>query len=183
MKKNTKPKISNTTTDIDAPSKNDRWDEYLNTITLQMTPAKGEHKLRAFQGFAIWAKENEEAFHIHEYWDMKGIEPMTVSRWLKERKIYEQLYNQAKREIGRRRDKIVIKERLSSNTGIAFTLPQYLPDWRDERDERAALKVVATADSAEPTKLKIEVTTIPTTAEVDEQLKKRENERRDNDKA
>ena len=115
------------------------FDEYLNTITMQMFPSTKEHKERFFTKMVLWARDDEDALHIYQFLDKENIDPDTVLRWATQDKALKAMYDRAKRHIGYRREIGALKKKFDAATAT-YTLPQYCNVWRDEHRARAALK-------------------------------------------
>lgn len=118
---------------------NFEFDEYLNTITMQMFPSTKEHKQRFFTKMVLWARDDEDALHIYQFLDKENIHPDTVLDWVSKDKTLKALYDRAKRHIGYRREIGALKKKFDAATAT-YTLPQYCNIWRDEYRARAALK-------------------------------------------
>ncbi len=139
------------------------WEEYLSTISWQMAPANSQTKERLAIEIALWAQENENAFDLTAFMDMKGIPPKTFYEWKAKNIVLYEAYEKAKRIIGRRRETLAIQRNLGVSHATTFILPQYLTTWKNEFESRAKLRA---KEETSPTVINVVMPKFPETEEV-----------------
>jgi hypothetical protein len=132
-------KITKSTISKIKPTDNSKWDEYLNTYSLQMFPASDQFKERLGVEMLEWARTNEDALIIEEYFDIRGICVDDVYRWIPACEVLAKAYEAAKRIIGYRREKGALKSDLNAST-VHITMPHYSKVWRETEKWRSELK-------------------------------------------
>jgi hypothetical protein len=107
--------------------KKDRdWEEYLNTISLQMSPANGTMKKRLAIKLLTWARENKKAYSLERFINNQGIPEKTFYRWCEQCPELEEAKNVALIDLGLNREELAMERNLTMNHVTAFTLPHYL---------------------------------------------------------
>jgi len=121
-------------------SKNQPWEEYLNTISLKMEPSNDAHKERLAWKLITWVKEDPDAFCLEQFYNLVGICSDTYHRWCRKSKKLEAAHKFALNELGIKRERICIEKNLNVNHVTAFVLPHYHKRWSDALEWRSSLK-------------------------------------------
>lgn len=120
------------------PTTNEQWDEYLSTISFQMCPANNQFKDRLAIELVEWSK-SDEALILEEFYDIKGIRPNDIKRWLETHTGLQEAFERAKRVISYRREKGALRNELNPGT-VHIVMPHYSKIWKDTEEWRAGLK-------------------------------------------
>lgn len=142
----------------DTLSKKADWEDYLNTLSLQMEPSNNAHKERLAIKLITWAKEDPDAFCLEQFWNLVGISDDTFYRWCKKSEKLEAAHKFALLELGIKRERISIEKNLNINHVTAFVLPHYHKRWNEEIKWRASLKNTGEGESGVQT---VEIPAIP----------------------
>jgi hypothetical protein len=116
-----------------------KWDEYLSTISFQMCPANDQFRDRLAIELVTWARENEDALILDDFYDMKGISHSDVYRWYENHDGLKQAFEVAKRLIGSRRERGALKGKYNATT-IHMMMPHYSTAWRETEKWRSDLR-------------------------------------------
>ncbi len=115
------------------PKTDSEWEEYLNTISLQLAPATTEGIKRLSIELVTWSRENAKAYVISQFYNMKGIPEKTYYRWVDKHPILKEAHDIALSIITDRRELYLIERDPSS---VRYMMPQYSKKWLAEDERR-----------------------------------------------
>lgn len=150
MKKITK---NNSTISKKKPKTEHDWEDYLNTISLQLEPANGAFRERLAHKLITWVREDKKAFTLDQFLNIVGIDDSVYYRWVEKSEKLQVAHKFAMRQLGINRELLCIERNLTTASVTAFTLPRYSSTWRSELEYRAKIK----ADEGDASKPKIVV--------------------------
>lgn len=137
MKKITK---NNSTSKKIRPRTENDWEDYLNTISLQMEPANDAFRERLAYKLITWVKEDKKAFTMDQFFNITGVDDSVYYRWLEKSEKLKAAHKFALRQLGINRELLCLERNLTTASVAAFTLPRYSSSWKTEYVERAKLK-------------------------------------------
>lgn len=117
---------------------------------------------RAKQLF-FWLKENEDALVMEDFFEMANISESSWYKFVNKSEVLKEVHNYALTILGKRREKGGLLKRLDS-TIVLRSCPQYLLRYKMQQEYEAQLK--KDINSSSPSKVEIQLTQIPMTAEV-----------------
>lgn len=149
MNKTTKPstKAKKAAKKTKSPIKEEKqvspWlEEYLDCFHLKYKPVTEAFLERISQEMISWAKTNEKAYKISQFFSPKHIGYTTYTGWAKKYPQFEAAYNLAKTIIGDRRESGALERKLDAGTVIQM-MPKYDPEWQEMVRERNEMKAQA----------------------------------------
>lgn len=86
-----------------------------------------------------WCKDNPEAFHLCEFFALKGIANNTWQSWREKNESFDRACHECKRYLGRRREKGAMKKDYSEKM-VMHTLHLYLDEVKRVEEWRAGLR-------------------------------------------
>jgi len=141
--KKTLKRSNDSTVEITEPKKHG-WFDYRNIYGL-LAPMDEKGIGRIAEELVNWASHEDDAFKISQFYLSKGISEGTWREWVIKFDCLREAQNTAKLYIGNRREIGAIKNKLNTSV-VAFTMPFYDEEWKDETIRRAALKEGSSGD-------------------------------------
>jgi hypothetical protein len=142
--KNTKPK----------KDKSNHWlDSYVNFYTQKRYPISDQIVAKMAEDLVNWAKNDQNAFKLSQFYLDRGIPHSTFKHLLKNRPVLKQAYEAARLIIGNRREIGALKNTYNA-TVIMRRQHAYDVDWKDDEVWRAELKAKA-QDEGKPTAINL----------------------------
>ena len=120
------------------------FDEYRCLKSWQMTPMTESFIQKMAEELLIWAIENDDALKLDEWQIANGICDETKQRWLTKYPNFKIAWQHAKKALGIRREKGVIKKKYDS-TLIAPMMFHYDSAWKEIAEWREGVKATARA--------------------------------------
>lgn len=139
--KKTKPKSNitskNNTSEKILAKKETFDEEYYNTLSFRLEPATNGFFTRLAIQLITWARQDENAFMISQFYNNKGILKGTFYRWVDKHPELKQAHEAAISFISDRRELFLIEKDPSS---VRYVMPQYSDIWAREEERKAKLK-------------------------------------------
>ena len=135
----------NTNTVVKESSQKLRWLDYQCILTGDMRPMNENGFERLAIEIVQWASNDDEALKITQFMFVRGINDRVWRQWCEKSPRLKEATELAKRIIGNRREVGALKNKLNTSV-VAFTMPFYDDEWKDETIRRAALKEGSSGD-------------------------------------
>lgn len=116
------------------------YDDYLNLFTWKKMPVDDRFKDMLAQKLIKWAKEDENALKLSQFFLDNGISDDVVERWEKKHEGLRLAKKVAKQLIGNRREVGAMNRQFDSSM-VKFTMPLYDPDWKGVEEWKSKLRV------------------------------------------
>ena len=117
-------------------------EDYLDCFHLKYKPVTEKFLERISQEMLSWAKTNEKAYKISQFFSPKHIGYTTYTGWVNKYPQFAAAYNLAKTIIGDRRETGALERKLDAGTVIQM-MPKYDPEWQEMVRERNEMKAQA----------------------------------------
>jgi hypothetical protein len=140
-KKKTTIKKVDSITIVKKESQDLKWYDYMCIYTGSLKPMNAVGIDRLADDIVDWARNDDDALKLSEFYLAKGIHGQTWYAWCKRFPRLQIAHDCAKEWIGIRREKGALKGKLSPQV-VMYTMPFYDKQWEDETVRRAALKDV-----------------------------------------
>jgi hypothetical protein len=121
-------------------------DEYQDLLTLQMIPISNIYLEKFAVDMVQWFENNEEAFALTEYYQLKRIPEKTVLEWRKRCKELDNAVEYCKMVLCNRRERWSINNREKNASTLNFVMPHYSSVWKEVTEWRAKLRDQADAE-------------------------------------
>lgn len=112
-------------------------DFYNDLLSSMQYPVTKNFILKLKENWIRWAKEDETALNPSRFIIDAGIHWNTCMRWCKKFEELQEAYEVVKRFIGLRSEHKLIE---SNPKELAFMLPSYLDEYKDQHEWRSSLK-------------------------------------------
>jgi len=116
------------------------FDEYFDFNSFKKKPVSEQWLMELAKRLVFWARDNEDALILNQFFTDEGIGKSTVANWKKRNERFNMSYDFAKQLIGIRREVGALKKKLDTHM-IMFTMPQYSESWKELEEWRSSLKV------------------------------------------
>jgi hypothetical protein len=116
-----------------------RWFDYQCLITGSLKPMNEVGIERLAYEVRKWALEDPKALRLSQFFHKMGISGITWRRWCIKFPVLQQASDEAREIIGERREIGALNNELNTQV-VAFTMPFYDQEWKDETVRRASLK-------------------------------------------
>lgn len=116
-----------------------KFDHYKSLHTWQDTPVTDNWKDQLAQDLFLWARDNEEAYKMSQFYLAKGINNRDFARWCETHEHLKMAKEAALVLIGNRREIGGLKKRLDA-TIVLTSMAKYDPEWKELAEWRAQLK-------------------------------------------
>lgn len=138
-KKTTVVKRADINTVIEKESQIVRWFDYQCIFTGNLKPMNSVGIERLSREVVNWAFNDGEALKLSQFLHKMGINERTWRRWCAEFPELKEASQTAKSMIGDRREIGALKHEYNFGV-VAYTMPFYDSEWKDETVRRASLK-------------------------------------------
>ena len=125
-------------------------DEYQDLLTLQMIPINNIYLEKFAVDMVQWFENNEDAFALTEYYQLKRVSEKTVLRWRERCKELDNAVEYCKMVLCNRRESWSINNRDKNASSLNFVMPHYSTVWKEVTEWRAKLKEQLQADQYAP---------------------------------
>lgn len=127
---------------VEEPKKKMTWcEEYRCMATGNMKLASNLMVEKLGKELKEWARTNEDAIRICEFFAEKGINLFTYQNWVKKDEEFRDNYYHAMRYIGRRREKLGIYRKYNCNEGmIRTTMHHFMDEFKNDIEWHASLR-------------------------------------------
>jgi len=141
MKKKDKTPHSNIASEV-LPNKACNYEDYLDMFSFKRKPVPLAFLLEIAQKVIKWAQE-EESLKMDQFLIKYGIEQSDMDRWRDRCPELKDAWKFAKMIIGTRRELGALTGKLDRSI-VAFTMPVYCREWKEQAEWRAKLKQTET---------------------------------------
>lgn len=132
------PRNSQDNTNLPKPAKI-AYDNYRDMLTFRMKPVSDHFIDKLAQELVDWARNNEDALKLTQFFVQKGIDISNLYRWEERNETLKTAHEFALMCIGARREIGAIKKKYDAGI-IASTMAHYDPSWKDLEEWRAMLR-------------------------------------------
>ncbi len=133
MKENEKK--NNSITEVKPKYKVDSF--YRDIVTNKEFPVSKNWILGFFEQWVRWARDDENAYNAKKFPLYKGVPWETIMNWIEKHQDLNLSYRQVQELIGLRREQKYIE---TNGSALAFMMPHYDKDYREQHEWRAYLK-------------------------------------------
>lgn len=116
------------------------FDEFFDFNEFKQRPVSEQWLAELSKRLVFWAKDNDDALILNEFFLKEGIGKSTVANWKKQSKLFKNSYDFAKQIIGTRREIGALNKKFDTNV-VMFTMPMYSKSWKELEEWRSSLKV------------------------------------------
>lgn len=124
------------------------WFDYRDMFSGDMKPMSEKGIEKVADDLVVWARTNDDAFKLSQFYLERGISINTWKDWVDKFPKLKESQEMAKCFIGNRREIGAIKNKLNTSM-VAYTMPFYDNEWKEETVRRASLKGEAAGDGKE----------------------------------
>lgn len=124
---------------IDKEIKQHWTDSYQDVFTFKEKPVSEIYLMKLAHEMVKWARENEDALVLADFFNNKGIHRSDIQRWVGKHLFFKNAYEMTKSIIGSRREKGALLRKYDS-TIVMRTMSIYDPEWKELELWRAKLK-------------------------------------------
>jgi hypothetical protein len=117
-------------------------EDYLDCFHLKYKPVTEAFLERISRELITWAKTNDKAYRISQFFSAKNMSYQTYTDWAKKYPSFGAAYNLSKTIIGERRESGALERKLDAGTVIQM-MPSYCPEWKQMVKERSDMKAIA----------------------------------------
>lgn len=128
--------------------------DYMDTFTFKMKPMSIEGIERIAAELVNWARNNDDALKIAQFWNDKGINHQDFYRWMEWSPALKSAHEITMSILGTRREIGAIQKKFDTGM-ISFTMPFYDKNWKDNVEWRSSLKAKEAAEQNNETKIVI----------------------------
>ena len=121
------------------------WFDYRDMFSGDMKPMNEKGILRISNDLKKWAREDPRAYKISQFFSERGISKPTWRSWALKFDSFREDIEMAKEFIGNRREIGAIRNKLNTSM-VAYTMPFYDSEWKEETIRRASLKEGSSGD-------------------------------------
>lgn len=139
MKRKTAVKKVENSTVIQENTKSCQWFDYPCILTGELRPMNKNGIDRLCQEVTKWAYSDTKALRISQFYHRIGIPGRTWRDWCSRFPELKQAHDTAKEIIGERREIGALNHEFNTQV-VAYTMPFYDAEWKDETVRRASLK-------------------------------------------
>lgn len=115
------------------------WDDYFNTNLYTYVPISEEGLEILGREFLSWARSDEDALIMEDFFNERGVPDTTLRKWLERSKKFQAVYDAGKRFISSRREKGGLRRGLSEGM-ITRSMPKYDLTWKELEEWRSSLR-------------------------------------------
>ncbi len=126
--------------------------DYLDTFTFKMKPMSIEGIERIASDIVNWARNNDDALKIAQFWNDRGINHQDFYRWMKWSPALKSAHETTMSILGTRREIGAIQKKFDSGM-ISFTMPFYDEDWKKNVEWRSSMKAKEASEQNNETKI------------------------------
>lgn len=128
--------------------------DYLDAISFKQKPMSIEAIERLAVELCDWAMNNENALKISQFYVKHGIQRSDYLRWMERCPALKIAHEMGKEAIGNRREIAGLTKKFDAGL-VAFSMPHYDPEWRENIEWRSSMKAKEAAEQNNETKIVI----------------------------